>query len=307
MPNSDRIYSKVLRELYSPAWLRFSMRESYGLIARKLGVDDQTVRSTISRMKRTGFLKGWTIALNPHILEMECGNVLVEGGQKPTAPKDQVISQLQDLDGVVAVFNFLDGAGVRLVFFYEDDGDFERKTRLVSSICGVSSPYASWKIPFPANRVKLKKTDWEIIRSLLRDSRKNVSETAKDVGVSTRTVRRRLDILTQGNSFYPSPVVDAKKVDGFLYHFVVACTNKKDKATLDQLLHTSARELVFVDTNAELYSVVASVCRNIAEADEISDWLRAQPGAGEVTARVFERITLVRGWIEREVDRRLRE
>jgi DNA-binding Lrp family transcriptional regulator len=305
VPDSDRLYSRILRELYSPAWLRHSGRESYVLVARKLGIDDKTVRSTIGRMQRSGFLKGWSISLNPHILAMECGSVLVRAGER-APPKEETMSRLRDVEGVVAIFSFLDDPGFRLVFYYDDDLDFERKVRLVSAICGVSKPYASWKIPFPPCRVKTKKTDWQIIRLLLEDSKKNVSEIAKEVGVSSRTVRRRLEAMAEGNSYFPNPVVDPKKVEGFLYHFVIAYHNSKDKEITDELLHKSSEELVFVDTNAELYSVTASICQNIFESRQISDWLKAQRGVREVTVRVFEAIVPVNDWIGREIEKRLR-
>jgi DNA-binding Lrp family transcriptional regulator len=306
VPDSDNLYSKILRELYSPAWLRSSGRESYAAVAKKLGIDDQTVRSTIGRMQKSGFLKGWSISLNPHILGMQCGSVIVKGGERATPSKDKVISQLQDVEGVVALFSFLDDPGFRLVFFYEDDTDFERKSRLISSICGVIKPYASWQIPFPPSRMKLKKTDWQIIQSLLGDSRKNVSEIAEEIEVSTRTIRRRLDSMTEDNSFFPNPIVDASKVDGFLYHFVVAYDNKKDKAKVDQTLHESTEGIMFVDTNAELYSVIGAICQNISEANQISNRLRTQKGVREVTVRVFEDIIPVTGWIRHEIEKRLR-
>ena len=88
MADSDNLYSKILRELYSPAWLRSSGRESYVTIAKKLGIDDQTVRSTIERMQKSGFLKGWSISLNPHIL-MQCGSVIIKGSGTRDAFKGQ--------------------------------------------------------------------------------------------------------------------------------------------------------------------------------------------------------------------------
>jgi DNA-binding Lrp family transcriptional regulator len=303
---SDNLYSKILRELYSPAWLRKSGRESYVELAKNLGIDDQTVRSTISRMQKSGFLKAWSISLNPHILGMECGSVLISAGEGASPPKNKIISRLRDVEGVVAIFSFLDDSGLRLVFFYEDAEDLERRVRLISSICGVSRPYASWTIPFPPCRMKLKKTDWQIIRYLLKDSRKNASEIGKGVGVSTRTVGRRLALMTNDNCYFPNPVVDAKKVDGFLYHFVISYDNKKDKAAADELLRRSIGNIVFVDTNAELFTVMASICQNISEARKISDWLSTQEGIREVTARVFEDIIPVHDWIDHEIERRLR-
>ncbi len=306
MADSDSLYSRVLRELYSPAWLRKSQRESYALIAKKLGVDDQTVRSTVARMQDSGFLEGWTIRLNPRTLGMLGGSVLVRAGESVTPSMDKVVSRLQDVEGLVAIFTIFDDPGFRLVFFYEDDQDFERKSRLFSSICGASQPYASWRMPFPESRMKLKKTDWQIIRCLRKNSRKSASEIAAEIGVSTRTARRRLEAMTADNSFFPIPIVDVKRIDGFLYHFVISFADKKAKATVDESLRRTIRGIIFADTNPENHTVIASVCQNIWEARQISDWLRAQHGIKEVTARVFEEIIFVPNWIDHEIGKRLR-
>jgi DNA-binding Lrp family transcriptional regulator len=81
MADSDNLYSRILRELYSPAWLRKSGRESYIELAKKLGIDDQTVRSAIGRMQKSGFLKTWSISLNPHLLGMDCESVILRAAE----------------------------------------------------------------------------------------------------------------------------------------------------------------------------------------------------------------------------------
>jgi DNA-binding Lrp family transcriptional regulator len=306
VPDSDNLYSRILRELYSPAWLRKSGRESYVGLAKKLGIDDQTVRTTVGRMQESGFLKAWSVTLNPHALGMECESVVVSAGDGASSRKDQVISQLKLVEGVVAIFSFLDDPGLRLVFYYGDVRDLERRTRLVSSICGVSQPSLSWKILFPACKMKLKKTDWQIIRFLLKDSRKNVSQIAEGIGVSTRTVNRRLAVMTEDSSFFINPIVDVKKVDGFMYHFVVSYDDRKDKAAADESLQRSVGGIVFADTTAELHTVVGSICQNISEAREVSGFLRSLDGVKDVTVRVFEDIIPVREWIDHEIEKHLR-
>jgi DNA-binding Lrp family transcriptional regulator len=307
VPDSDNLYSRILRELYSPAWLRKSGRESYVGLAKKLGIDDQTVRTTIGRMQKSGFLKAWSVTLNPHVLGMECESVVVSAVEGASSRKDRVISQLKLVEGVVAVFSFLDDPGLRLVFYYGDDRDLERRIRLVSSICGVGAPSLSWKTLFPPCKMRLKKTDWEIVRFLLKDSRKSVSQIAKGIGVSTRTVGRRLAAMTEDRSFFINPIVDVKKVDGFMYHFVVSYDDRKDKEAADDSLQRSIRGIVFADTTAELHTVIGSICQNISEARKVSDFLRSLDGVKEVTVRVFEDIIPVHDWIDHEIEKHLRD
>ena len=82
MADSDNLYFKILRELVSSPGLRKSGRESYVELAKKLGVDDQTVRSTLGRMQKSGFLKTWSASLNPHVFGMECESVIFRSGRE---------------------------------------------------------------------------------------------------------------------------------------------------------------------------------------------------------------------------------
>lgn len=174
--DSDELYSRIIRELYSPAWLRRSGRDSYLALARKLEIDDETVRRTIVRMREEGFLKGWSAFPNPHVLGMECSSIVFDSTE-PTA-KGTIISELKRVEGVVAIFNFHENHGLRLVLFHANQADLERKTALVASIC-CNDPSISWAIPFPACRMKLRTTDWKIMRFLLTDSMRTVSDVAR--------------------------------------------------------------------------------------------------------------------------------
>ncbi len=305
MAEADNLYFRILGELYRHPALRESGRESYAQLANNLGVDDNTVRSALERMQKSGFLKTWSASLNPHVLGMECESILVNAGEGTTS-KQKMISQLQLVEGVVLILSFLDNPGFRLVFYYKDEADLENKTQLFSSICGVDMPSAAWKIPFPPCRMRLKKIDWQIARLLFKDSRKNVSEIAKSIGVSARTVRRRLALMAEDSSFFPNPIVDMKKVDGFAYLFLVWYLDRKEKSVTDAGLRQEIERIIFLDASADYYTVIAAVCRNVSEAGKILDFLKSRDGVKEVIVRIVEDMISVHDWIEHEIERRLK-
>jgi DNA-binding Lrp family transcriptional regulator len=303
---SDNLYSRILREMYAPAWARSWLRQSNAAVAKRLGVDEETVRSAVSKMRNSGFLKSWTFILNPRALGMECESIVVGLQEEKSRSKEKIVAQLKDVDGVVTIFSFMKDPLLRIYLYYsKEDQDLERKIRLVSSICGADQPRMSWNIPFPAHDFILKKNDWMIIGLLLKNSKRSVSETAKAVGVSTRTVTRRLEVMMESNSFFLSPIVDATRVDGFLYHFVISIPNEAAKPAIDAELRQSISRIIFADTSAQHYSVIASICQNISEAEEICDLVRNTKGVNEVLATVFEDIIFVHDWISREIERRI--
>ena len=89
MAESDNLYSRVLREMYAPAWARSGGRRSNAALAKKLGVDEETVRNAVEKMRNSGFLKSWSVSLNPHALGMECESVFTEIGVEKSHSKQK--------------------------------------------------------------------------------------------------------------------------------------------------------------------------------------------------------------------------
>jgi len=306
MTDSDSSYYRILREASSPIWLRKSERDSYANLAKRLGIDDQTVRTALKRMRQSGFLKTWTVMLNPHLFGMFCESVLLRReGAALQVSRDKIIAQLKLVEGVVLIFSFLDDPGFRILFYLEDERSLDRKIRLLSSICGVDKPDAAWEVVFPRCKMKVKETDWEIARALLQDSRMNVFEMAHTIGVSNRTVRRRLTMMSEENTFFPNPIVDLRKVEGFLYLFIVLYNNRKDKAVTDALLKESQEKIVFIDTTGEYFTVISALCQNISESRRLSDWIKTMDGVKQVIVRVMEELIPVNDWVDDMIKRRL--
>jgi len=45
-----------------------NVRKSLSSIARKLRVDENTVKNRIENLKRSGFLRGWWVGINPNLV-----------------------------------------------------------------------------------------------------------------------------------------------------------------------------------------------------------------------------------------------
>jgi len=60
----DRLDAGILRELQNPA-SRWNVRKSFARIAKRLQVDEETVRRRVDRMEALGVVQGWTIIPNP--------------------------------------------------------------------------------------------------------------------------------------------------------------------------------------------------------------------------------------------------
>jgi predicted HTH transcriptional regulator len=68
-------------------------------------------------------------------------------------------------------------------------------------------------IPVPRCAAKLTKTDWEIIKTIQTNPRLSYSLISKEVGVSARTAKRRLEKMIEELALFALPSIDPKAPD----------------------------------------------------------------------------------------------
>ncbi|HZY94500.1 MAG TPA: AsnC family transcriptional regulator [Candidatus Bathyarchaeia archaeon] len=292
---------RIMKELTSPSSFRWDIRESYGSIAAKIGVDEETVRRRVNRARESGFLKGWQVVLNPHVIGRESAGAQLTVDDENR--KGSVISDIEKSDGVVIMINF-HGKSLRVIFYHKGDKDLADKIQGFSSICQSEQPIV-WRGGFPSSSVKLKRTDWEIILALRKDPRRSPSEIADEVGVSTRTVKRRITGLTRGLAFYLLPMLDYRKYPGVAVDFLVFCPDLQKKYQLDKLVRAKTDRIIFSFIDAKGFSIYAILCLNISEAENIHDWLKGLDGVEKVTMDTMRNNSVVRGWLDEEIGNHL--
>jgi DNA-binding Lrp family transcriptional regulator len=115
--------------------------ESYSNIARKLGVDEETVRIRVKRVRERGFIPAWRIMVNP--LLINCHEAHLEIEVRDEERKADAISKIRTVDGVNGIVDFR-GKEIVVLMYYEDHDSLARKVRQIESICG-SQRLALWR------------------------------------------------------------------------------------------------------------------------------------------------------------------
>ncbi len=270
MNRLDDLEIRIMKELTSPLSFRWNIRESYASFAEKLGVDEETVRRRVKRARESGFLKGWKLFLNPHLIGFESTGLQIEIDDEER--KLEVISKIGQVDGVVIVIDF-HGTALRVVLYYHNEDDLERKIQQVSSICH-NSKVVRWVGGFPATDLKMKNTDWEIVRAFRKDPRRSPSAVADEVKISTRTVKRRLTLMTKNNSIFMLPEINYDKSIGVASDYLIVCPDDKKKSEVDKLLRGKLERVIFSLTDVKGFSIFALMCTNISESEQLSKWMK---------------------------------
>src|SRR5579862_2820778 len=183
MHHFDDLDVRIFKELGSPSSRQWNVRETYSNIARRIGVDEETVRRRVKRAEKLGSVTGYRMMVNPHLIECEAAGIDLQVADEKR--KEEFVDEIRRIDGVIKILDFR-GRGLQVTLYYPSEDVLQRKAELIKSICGPSEDPTLWKMEFPRSNVKLTTTDWKIVQNMLEDARKSLATVSRSTGVSVR-------------------------------------------------------------------------------------------------------------------------
>ncbi len=154
--------------------------------------------------------------------------------------------------------------------------------------------------PLPS---KMTLTDWQIIRLLLRDAEKKVSDIARELKLSTKSVNRRLNELMNSRAVFVMPLVNLRKAGGISYHLLIE-TEEGKKSEVDQLVASKINNLVFRASASKNDLIFGFNGANVSVGNEILKWVKKLPGVTNAKMNIVEQVIHAYDWLEKEVDKR---
>lgn len=284
-----------MRELWGSPDI-WHTKKSYIEIASRLGVDEETVRNRIRNLRESGFLLGYRLVPNPVLLGRTLASLRIEF--KDRESKQASIQHLAKFDGVVNIGSTYDKS-LLVTMLAEENQDFSKILER-----GVEGE-VSWVPGLGLNPTSFHMTrlDWEIVSLLLRDAERKLSEVAEQLRVSTRTVKRRLNLMMKEKAVFTMPVVDLRKTEGISYQLRIQSEPGK-KLEVEKAVVARIGNVIFRASDSQNGSVFGFTGANVAEGSDILDWVKQQPGVRSASMTIVERVVHVFDWIQRDVDRR---
>jgi DNA-binding Lrp family transcriptional regulator len=286
----------IMKEL-SVTPSHWNVKRSYSEVAKKLGVDEETVRIRIQRLRNSGFLLGWRLILNANLIGRESSILALE--LDDIERKDAAIAQISRMDGVILIQSFY-GKTLQVTVFSESEEELEGQMKSITSISG-GEIFANWKVKLPRCNHKPKQIDWMIIGVLLKNADAKIPEIARELKVSARTVKRRINLMMDASAFFLQPILDLKKVAGTLpCRLLVQCSEGK-KSIIDGLITSKFERIVFSLTDSTTHSIFTIICVNLAEAQSILKEVQKEDGVTLVRMEIIEELIYIHDWLEKEV------
>jgi len=279
-----RIFRALTSDHMKPSYftpLKISLRD----IARKLQVDDVTVRNRYKRLQEKGILSGWKVFPNPSLFGYSLISMLVD--TPPKSPKDDMIRKLKLVHGIVGIFDLYgDSLGVNLLF--DSDASLSRTIELISRITSAENILQT-RVASPAARINhLTDTDWAIILSLEEDASKSYVQVAKELGVTARTVKNRLLRLETNRALIIGPTIAVAAIDGMIGLILYYSYTKSElKDVVDEAILSrfdgSYLWATLTDPNRAYLILVAPT---MASVKSYLKWTKQQPGVASARAEI---------------------
>jgi DNA-binding Lrp family transcriptional regulator/ferredoxin len=297
----DRLDAGILRELQNPA-SRWDIRKSFVRIAKRLMVDEETVRRRVAKMETLGVIQGWTITPNPHLLEKDSVGVYLE--LVPGSNRHELAEKLTSVEGVTSV-QWFHGDSLLVFVDYPTGSPHDVHVAEIEALCGTRSTMVL-DSKFPRFDLVMTMTDWMILKSLRRGARRKQGILAKEAGVGVKTFNRRLERLIEGRAFYLEVEVDFQRMAGLAYTLVVNYKDAAQKERADPVIVERLGEgYEWSDTKSDTtHSLFSAFSSNLVEAEKIVQWVRTLKGVGDVRMGVEETRLAVGAWIDEEIQLR---
>jgi DNA-binding Lrp family transcriptional regulator len=279
-----RIFRALLTNTISAPFstnLKPSLRE----VARKLQVDDVTVRNRFKRLQEKGFLSGWKVFPNPNLFGYRMMNILVDA--PPNSPKEDMISKMKLIHGIFVILDY-HGDSLGLVLFYESDQSLAKTIKLISRITNAEN-ITQFRAHFRSEHTnRLTDTDWAIMRNMETDALKSHVQIAKELGFTARTVKNRLQRLESQHVLVIPPVLDIASIDrmiGLILYYSYTRQEMKDIVDQAILSHFDGSYLWARLTDPERAYLIL-VAPTMASVKAYLEWTKKHPGVASARAEI---------------------
>ena len=270
---------EIFREILDPRGaypFQSDFRKSFRTIARKLNVDEATVRSRLKKLHQSGFVNDLRVVPIPSLIDLRLG--ICRFDVNPESMKEDVIRKIRLIQGVWLIHSNL-GSSLRIALFFEDNHSLKKQIELISRISN-SEKVVSAEIHFPQCEIALSEADWNIVRTIHLDPLKSCNAISNETGLSNKTVKRRLERLLREKALYVVPSLELRSLRGaLLAELLIFYSNSESRKEVNEKLIPRLEEyFMSYQVGVPELSLFYLLINNISQVRETLDWVKQQKG-----------------------------
>jgi len=254
-------------------------------LARTVGVDKETVRSRLQHLESVGFRIRSGVMLNPALARLQFAQVWVAG--LPGSAKERWIAAARQHPSTVVVTDYV-GDALNVAALKPQE---QSVAAFLASLPPAKE--AEWtyrELAVPPCRHELTALDRRIVDGLNQRPHASNASLAQAVGLSARTVQRRLARLVAERAIFVIPsfspdALEATVADLTVFYDAKAAKGPADRQVRDRLADRLFRQ----DLHNADHSFFNLFLDNAARGPALLDWVRALPGVSSARLDLVQR------------------
>ena len=304
----DKVDVSILRELTQAQTVlpaRPGVMPSYREIARKLDVSPGTVRNRMKMMYKEGVVSGSSVYPNPNLLGLKTGSYTMD--VSPLLEKSEVVRMLKAIEGVVFVQNF-HGTMVGIAFVYESDVSLDERLATFKETAASKEGVFSL-IRYPPCPQDLTAPEAELILRLVRGPFPSYNELASQLGISVRTLERRLSKLVGENAILSVPTMDYRKIAGSIpADLIVFFGGYKAREKAEPEILELLRGSILYAGLWEEFGMYSLIVPRVSEVSDLVAKVNKMVGItmvkGEIVDEHIDNVEVLEGYLERWMEKK---
>lgn len=231
-------------------------RASCSELASYLGISPPSVQRRIADLESSGRILGYTAYLSPFVTQ---ANMTVVHGQAKRPLTQRMRNALKNHGSVRRIITGTMNH-IYLVVMKKSTAELDGVISIFQDLCGADDPevlivgehyYIDKKLEtlfsskvIPLEQHNLKKLDYQIILSLHENSRKSFTAISNELGVSARTVKRRLSKLEHEGLIEYEVLNFPRSVQDIMFILIVHLRSRAHRESFLEALSTKDNDLL---------------------------------------------------------------
>ncbi|MHA1985420.1 MAG: winged helix-turn-helix transcriptional regulator [Promethearchaeota archaeon] len=275
-------------------------RVTYRELADVTNMSVSAIHKRIRSLIDDGFIT--TFIARPSYVALKCLLVIIYGTSKAKSV-DEVSKELGQHESIHYI-GISGGKYLQVSAFLRDISELQEFSSYVSKTAQISEPQIGIvNLPYTTFPEPLTTIDFKILKTLNKDARKPITDIADDVGISAKTVRKRLDRMIEYNLVsFTIELIIHKIIYVTVFHIYLN-EGTDMNSTIQHINKKYFKNLVYClnYSNIPNYITVHTWALNAQESQKIEEELQKE-GFKDIVPRIF----LSAKWYDCWVDQLLR-
>ncbi|MDQ3838213.1 MAG: Lrp/AsnC family transcriptional regulator [Thermoproteota archaeon] len=281
-------------------------RTSYNSIGSQIGLTSKSVKARVKNMIRSGVIEKFVVRVNPAAFGYRTVLVLVRANNGIT--KDDVIQRVKQFGDLAYHVHHMGRTSVAALIIKQplDDNIIQTLNDSLkpATVSGISVAELS-----AAASTDVSETDLRIIKCLLLSgARTEISDIAKEVGISEKTTTRRIDRMKEGRLLDFSIQCSPAAMIGYIQFAIPITVTKSHYHSIHERMYSEFQANILyspsiIEPEDRLTFVLFG--ENVFTVDSVLAKVNSFEGVKSADAYILTKWQYYDDWILKEIDKRL--